>query len=214
MILSPASAKSRLVGMAAKNERGDARLSVARYQVDRLARESGEADDEEKDTAGQTSMEQRAQYVEIAIQQAMRRGEFDDLPGAGKPLEGLQQAYDPDWWIRRKIEREKLTGLGPPALTLRTEDAQLDARLDALHSEAAVREILTDFNKRVIGARRQLQGGPPVVTPTRDIDEEIDRWRERREARRRELDDKRRQDDAALAAMTWRERRRARRRKA
>jgi hypothetical protein len=196
--------------MAAKDERSDARLSVARYQVDRLAHESGEAEPE-KDTAGQAGMEQRAQYVEIAIQQAMRRGEFDNLPGAGKPLEGLQQAHDPDWWIRRKIEREKLTGLGPPALTLRTEDAQLDARIDRLNSEGAVREMLNDFNTRVINARRQLQGGPPVVTPTRDVDGEVASWRERREALRRELEQKRRQDDAALAAMTWRERRRARR---
>jgi hypothetical protein len=46
-----------------------------------------------------------------------------------------------------------------------------------------VRDILADFNRRVIDARRQLQGGPPVVTRTRDVEEEVSRWRERRAAR-------------------------------
>jgi hypothetical protein len=34
----------------------------------------------------------------------------------------------------------------------------------------------------VIDARRQLQGGPPVITKTRDVDAEMARWRERRQA--------------------------------
>ena len=140
-----------------------------------------EEDDTESDAvAARRSMELREQYVEVRIQQAMRNGDFDDLPGAGKPIPGLGEVHDPDWWIRRKIEREKLTGLGPPALTLRTEDAQLDSQLDAVSSEREVREILDDFNRRVIEARRQLLGGPPVVTKLRDVDEEVERWRERR----------------------------------
>jgi hypothetical protein len=230
-----------------KRERSDSRLNVARYRIERLARESGEIDEGDgasrrgqagrdetgrdeaargdatrgdpardeaardeagRDDAGSTTMEQRAQFVEIAIAQAIRRGEFDDLPGAGKPLTDLTQTCDPDWWIRRKIEREQLTGLGPPALTLRTENAALDDRLDATHSEVGVRELLHDFNNRVIEARRQLQGGPPVVTPTRDVDEEVARWRERRAARLRAFEDEQERDAAALVAMSRRERRR------
>lgn len=196
--------------MRGKKARNDSRLSVARYQVDRMTPESGKPE-HEPDAAGQTTMDHRAQYVEMAIQQAIRRGDFDDLPGAGQPLKNLQQAYDPDWWIRQKIDREKITGLGPPALTLRTENAGLEARLDLAASEAAARELLEDFNGRVVEARRQLQGGPPVVTPTRDVDEEILRWRERRAARHRELAQRQEREAAARAAMTWRERRRARR---
>jgi hypothetical protein len=138
-------------------------------------------DDEPDDVAAaQRSMDLRAQYVETRIQQAIRNGEFDDLPGAGKPIEGLGDVHDPDWWIRRKIQRENLTGLGPPALTLRTENRELDSRLDAITSEREVRETLDDFNRRVIEARRQLLGGPPVVTPVRDVDSEVERWRQRR----------------------------------
>ena len=206
--------------MAGRREKPDVRLNVARYRLDKLSPESTPAEsitaeDEEPDTAlsGQQSMDARAQYVEIAIQQAMRRGDFDELPGAGKPIVGLSEVNDPDWWIRRKIEREKLTGLGPPALTLRTEDAGLDERLDAAASESTVRDILDDFNRRVIEARRQLLGGPPVVTKTRDVDAEVERWSERRAARLHAAAVQRQResnDDAARSRREPRARRRGR----
>lgn len=198
--------------MAGSREPSDTPLNVARYKINREIPEDERPETPEPDTneAGQSMMEARAQYVEISIQQAMRRGDFDNLPGAGKPLTGLDN-YDPDWWIKQKIEREQITGLGPPALTLRTEDAGLDARLDAVFSEAQVRELLDDFNHRVIDARRQLRGGPPVVTALRDVEVELARWRERRESARRERDEAKAREDAALAAMTWRQRRRAKR---
>lgn len=185
----------------------DARLAVARYGLERAtAREP----DEESSNTGQPTMDQRSQIVEIAIQQAQRRGDFDGLPGAGKPLTGLNQVRDPDWWIRRKIEREGLRGLGPPALTLRAEDAGLEERLDAVASEAAVREVLEDFNRRVREARRQLLGGPPVVTPTRDVEAEVAAWVQRRDERRRLADEQRRHEVAESAARTWWQRWRAR----
>ena len=199
----------------------DPRRDALRYQVDKLAAElgmSGEEQSEQPKPAASTgparsgpTMHERAQMVETAIEQAIRRGEFDDLPGSGKPLTGLTGVHDPDWWIRRKIEREQLTGLGPPALTLRTENATLDARMDELFREEDVRALLGDFNKRVIEARRQLQGGPPVVTPTRDVENEIRGWRGRREAHREAVAAARRAEQERLASMTWRERRRERR---
>ncbi|NYD71770.1 DUF1992 domain-containing protein [Herbiconiux flava] len=192
-----------------RSKRDDGRVADPRLKAARYRTGTGDTDESEADDAGRPTMEQRAQYVEIQIAQAMRRGDFDDLPGAGKPLTGLGGTYDPDWWIRQKIERERLTGLGPPALTLRTEDAELDARLDATHGEHAVRELLGDFNRRVIEARRQLQGGPPVVTATRDVDAEVAAWRERREERGRVAREAREREDAEIAALPWRERRRA-----
>ena len=152
----------------------DPREKAERYRFERWQREQGLSPDDEQQTAEAPaqaaraySAADRAAVVETAIQQAMRRGDFDDLPGAGKPIPGLGESHDPDWWIRRKIEREQLTGLGPPALRLRVENVELDARLDALAHEDDVREALDDFNRRVIEARRQLLGGPPGVTPTR-----------------------------------------------
>ncbi|MFD6815930.1 DUF1992 domain-containing protein [Microbacterium sp. NPDC060132] len=162
----------------------DPRDEAARYLGRRRSQGDG-ADDETtvSSTPGAAAAVDRAAFIESAIQVAIRRGDFDDLPGAGKPIEGLGTHHDPDWWIRRKIETENLTGLGPPALLLRTEDRELDGQLDLLGRESDVRAVLEDFNRRVIEARRQLQGGPPVVTAPRDVEAEVAAWRERRSAR-------------------------------
>jgi hypothetical protein len=116
------------------------------------------------------------------VRQAMERGEFDDLPGQGKPIEDLGVEHDPDWWVKKLVERENIALL-PPAIALRKEDAELDARLDAITLEREVRRELADFNRRVVETRRQLQGGPPVITPERDVDAEVAAWTERRTAR-------------------------------
>lgn len=135
-----------------------------------------------RDEARERRIEHRSAWVEHEVQQAMRRGDFDDLPGAGKPLEGLDNVHDPDWWIKRLVERERISVL-PPALALRTEDLRLDDELDRLGSPDLVRARVADFNARIVDARRQLQGGPPVITPLRDPELEVTRWHERRTAR-------------------------------
>ena len=203
----------------------DIRRKVSQYRLEQLdraleARSAGEdvpveADDASAEPepavpAAPTAAD-RAAYVETAIQQAIRRGEFDNLPGAGKPLAGLNGRHDPDWWIRRKIESEQLTGLGPPALTLRSEDAALDDRLDGLHREQDVRAAIDDFNLRVKEARRQLLGGPPVITQLRDPDHEVRAWRERRLERARHAAEEQERQRSEEQALGWRERRRRRR---
>jgi hypothetical protein len=37
----------------------------------------------------------------------MGRGEFDRLSGMGRPIPGIDGDDQPDWWARRKIERER-----------------------------------------------------------------------------------------------------------
>ena len=140
------------------------------------------------ESARDRRLEYQARWVDLQVQRAIERGEFDNLPGTGKPIEDLGTTHDPDWWLKRFIERERITGVLPPALSLRVEDARMDSVLDAETSERRVREILEDFNARVVAARRQLQGGPPVITRTRDVDVEVDAWRQRRATRRGQID--------------------------
>ncbi len=142
-------------------------------------------DDRTGRSAAAERMARKNEWVDLQIRKAMERGEFDDLPGAGKPLKSLGTQHDPDWWLKQLIEREQITGVLPPALQLRKDDALLDGELDRLGSETDVRRELESFNRRVIEARRQLLGGPPVVTPTRDVEAEVAAWRERRRARLR-----------------------------
>lgn len=134
--------------------------------------------------AAAARIQQQATWVDVQLRRAMERGDFDDLPGAGKPIEDLGTTHDPDWWVRRLIERERITGVLPPALQLRKDDAELEARLDTLTTERAVREEVADFNARVMRARYTPVDGPPLVTQPRDVDGEVSRWRERLVARR------------------------------
>ena len=128
--------------------------------------------------AAQARMREQARWVDLQVQKAIERGDFDDLPGKGKPLPPLDD--DPNWWLKKLIERERITGVLPEALQLRKDDAELDDVLDRQGSERVVRDLLEAFNRRVVNARRQLQGGPPVITPTRDIEAEVAAWRTRR----------------------------------
>lgn len=163
---------------------GDAIRAALRYRLDRFRREQLGEDVAPEEEPRQARDADRALAAEIAIRQAQRRGDFDDLPGAGKPLPGIGDGrHDPDWWLRRKIEREQLRGLGPVAYLLRSEDAELTERLDALSRPEEVRAALEHFNARIFEARRQLLGGPPVITQPRDVDAEVTAWQERRTAR-------------------------------
>jgi hypothetical protein len=127
-------------------------------------------------------IEHQQTWVDLQIRQAIDRGDFDDLPGAGKPIEGLGAEHDPDWWIKRLIERENLVVL-PPSIQLRKDDAALDDLLDAQGSERAARALVEEFNARVLRARYQIPVGPPLITQPRDVEETMARWRARRTAR-------------------------------
>lgn len=46
--------------------------------------------------------------VEARIQAAIARGEFEGLPGLGKPIPDLDEPCDELWWVRRWMKRERL----------------------------------------------------------------------------------------------------------
>ena len=54
-------------------------------------------------SASAARIAQQHTWVDLQVRQAMERGEFDDLPGAGKPIEGLGAEHDPDWWLKKSL---------------------------------------------------------------------------------------------------------------
>ncbi|WP_226344105.1 J-domain-containing protein [Agilicoccus flavus] len=129
-------------------------------------------------------------WVEKQIREAMERGEFDGLPGTGKPLD-LGDPDDPDWWAKRKMAREGLDTADalPPVLALRREAATYPEALLDLGSEDGVRAVIRDYNARVVAERlRPVVGrAMPAVAPRLDVEETVARWRELRAARAAEL---------------------------
>lgn len=157
-------------------------MSDTEEQPDRTPAGDNRLDGRTSRSAAAARIQQQATWVDLQIQQAMARGDFDDLPGRGKPIADLGSQHDPDWWLKQLVERERIAVL-PPSLQLRKEDAELDGRLDAFNVEAEVRREVTEFNERVIRARYRPAEGPPLITMPRDLDATVAAWRERRKAR-------------------------------
>ncbi|MGB7447543.1 MAG: DUF1992 domain-containing protein [Ornithinimicrobium sp.] len=132
--------------------------------------------------------EQIDTWVEHTIRQAQRRGDFDDLPGAGKPLASLDRPDDPDWWLRDLIRREKLdlSAALPGPMALRRERATYPEALLGIAGEEDVRAVLEDFNQRVLDDRRRpvATAASPVVAGRVDVDDMVHRWRDLRAGRR------------------------------
>ena len=114
--------------------------------------------------------------IDRQIREARERGEFDDLPGAGKPLPGYGQADDEDWWVRDLIRRENITGMLPASLKLRREIEDIAQTVATKKTEAAVRKVVEDLNERIRRAQRGHLDGPPVVLSTVDADEVVEAW--------------------------------------
>ncbi|MEU0739335.1 DUF1992 domain-containing protein [Streptomyces sp. NPDC006134] len=122
-------------------------------------------------------------WVDRQIRDAEARGEFDRLPGAGKPLPAdVDAVYDELWWVKRKLAREGASVL-PPALALRKEaEDVLEAALRA-PSEPAVRRMVEDLNVKIRDVMFKPPPGPPLGLKPYDVDEVVRRWRERRAGR-------------------------------
>ncbi|MEU9793344.1 DUF1992 domain-containing protein [Streptomyces sparsogenes] len=118
-------------------------------------------------------------WADRQIREAEARGDFDDLPGRGKPLRGLDKPYDPMWWVKEKMSREGLSFL-PPALVLRKEAEDALAAARAAGSEAEARRILADVNDKIREALRRPPEGPPLDLLPFDVEEVL---RERRASR-------------------------------
>jgi hypothetical protein len=118
-------------------------------------------------------------WVDRQIREAEARGEFADLPGAGKPLPDLGAAHDDLWWVKRKMAREGLSVL-PPALALRkeAEDAH-EAALNA-PSERAARKILEDVNVKIRDMMYKPPPGPPLGRKPFDVEGVLAERRARR----------------------------------
>lgn len=118
--------------------------------------------------------------IDRLIREAQERGEFDNLPGAGKPLD-LSDADDPEWWAKRKIKEENLdsSALLPSSLQLRRERQAFPDSLTDMRDETAVRAVLEDFNRRVRRDHLSPGLGPVsyVLARTIDIEDMIGQWR-------------------------------------
>ena len=119
-------------------------------------------------------------WIERQVREAQERGAFDNLPGAGKPLRNLDAPFTAERWARDWVEREggDLVGMLPPLLRLRKERAALLASLADVTSEVVLREVVKDFNHRLLDQYRRPIEGPLVAVGVLDAEETVAAWRE------------------------------------
>lgn len=123
-------------------------------------------------------------WIDRQIREAIERGEFDNLPGAGKPLEGLNGRDDEHWWVKGLIKRERLAPVLPGALSLRKEAEDIDNTVADARTEAEVLEIVDDLNARIVDSRIRRVDGPAVFVKRVNRDAVLQTWRRRRQGRR------------------------------
>ena len=118
-------------------------------------------------------------WVETQIREAMARGEFDNLPSAGKPIEGIKDPPDDLWWVKKLLKREEVS-FTPPTLALRKVREDFLDRLGELRSEEAVRNGVAELNARIREVNRKATSGPPSTLMPLDPDRVVERWRGQR----------------------------------
>ena len=119
-------------------------------------------------------------WVERQVREAIERGEFDNLPGAGRPLPSINGREDENWWVKSLLEREQLPLPLPTSLALRREVADLPQTLADVPDEPTVRDIIEDLNRRIRDSHRRRVDGPPIVVKPVDVERAVTDWRRAR----------------------------------
>jgi hypothetical protein len=114
--------------------------------------------------------------AEQRIRAALAAGEFDNLPGFGQPIPGIDEPHDELWWVKEKLKREQLSAL-PPALAIRLDVERTLARIATLQFEAEVRQEIAGLNERIRKASFAVVWGPSVDVVPLAAEDLLARWR-------------------------------------
>jgi hypothetical protein len=139
-------------------------------------------------TEGQSRGEQtwkRGESVQDRlIREAQERGEFDNLPGYGRPIPNLTGHGSSKDWVTGWVQREDLSGVLPPELALRKEADQIVDTVAELRTEAEVRGVVEELNRRIREMRLRPpsghQRGPESFLRTVSADRVVNEWQQRR----------------------------------
>ena len=121
-------------------------------------------------------------FTERRIREAQSEGAFANLPGFGRPIPGIDEPLDENWWIRDKLRQEQLNLL-PPILEARLAKERTLAGLADLKSEHEVRRRLERLNEQIRRAHFAHIPGPSDGVLPVDIEAAVREWRLRSKER-------------------------------
>lgn len=124
-------------------------------------------------------------WIDQQIADAEKRGVFDNLPGAGKPIRIPQDEDYGQAWVRDYARREGVPPeeLLPTPLRLRKEIEQLTEAVQDLRSEQEVRDAVSDLNRQIVEWRR-ISLGPPIFVPLVNVEKLVGTWRDGQSVKR------------------------------
>lgn len=121
--------------------------------------------------------------MERRIREAQAAGAFDNLPGRGQPIPGIDDPLDENWWIRQKLRDEGVNVL-PPVLEARLDRERTLEKLSAIRSEAEARRVLAELNERLLKAIKTAAVGLGFGVPLVDVEATVRHWRTQVDAKR------------------------------
>jgi hypothetical protein len=122
-------------------------------------------------------------FTERRIRQAQADGSFDNLPGFGQPIPGIDDPPEENWWLKQKLRDEQLSAL-PPILQARLDRAKFLESLGSISTEVEVRRGLESLNQQIRAAHFSGSDGPAEGVLPVDAESTISRWRELRQQER------------------------------
>ena len=116
-------------------------------------------------------------WIDRQVRAGMERGEFDDLPGHGKPIPDVDRPHDELWWVKQKLAREGVSFL-PPTLAGpqgARRRAGGDRGVDLGGRGAPARR--GHQRARSAAVNSQATAGPPSTLVPLPVEQIVDEWR-------------------------------------
>ncbi|MCA9076056.1 MAG: DUF1992 domain-containing protein [Planctomycetaceae bacterium] len=121
-------------------------------------------------------------FADQRIREAQAEGQFENLPGFGQPIPGIDEPLDENWWIKNKLRNEGLTVI-PPVLEARRDIERTRSEIVDIANELLVRRRLQELNDRIEKAIHSPIAGPPGGVMLLDVEQELIAWRAARDAK-------------------------------
>lgn len=115
-------------------------------------------------------------FAERRIREAAEAGAFDNLPGLGQPIPGIDEPLDENWWVRKKLRAENLSVV-PPTIAARRQIELFRNEVAGIATEPQLRRRLNDLNEQILKAIYSTTLGPADGVQLLDVEAEVSAWR-------------------------------------
>ena len=115
-------------------------------------------------------------FIERRMREAMEAGAFDNLPGLGRPIPDIDEPWNENSWLRKKLKCEQVVLL-PPILEARLRSEKFLEQLPTLPTESEVRKQAEAVNQFIREAHYSHIAGPAEGVRALDVEVVVSEWK-------------------------------------